>query len=104
MFQSSNAMQAYRPEVEQQMQRFYQSLSEKDRRRYAPVEAIKLGWGGLGYVGQLLECDDEAMQRGKQELASLTAVVGRGDSTVWRRTQISMGDNRWTRCCVFEGD
>ena len=28
------------------MQRYYQSLSEKDRRRYAAVEALKLGWGG----------------------------------------------------------
>lgn len=50
------------------MQRFYSSLSEKDRRRYAAVEAIKLGWGGLSYIGQLLNCDDEAMQLGKREL------------------------------------
>jgi hypothetical protein len=35
-------MQLYPPEIEQQMQRFYQSLSEKDRRRYAAVEALKL--------------------------------------------------------------
>lgn len=61
-------MQPYPPEVEQQMQRFYSSLSEKDRRRYAAVEAIKLGWGGLSYIGQLLNCDDEAMQLGKREL------------------------------------
>jgi len=51
------------------MQRFYHSLSEKDRRRYAAVEALKLGRGGLScYIGQLLECDDEAMQLGKREL------------------------------------
>lgn len=61
-------MQVYAPEVEQQMQRFYQSLSEKDRRRYAAVEALKLGRGGLSYISQLLGCDDEAMQLGKQEL------------------------------------
>ncbi len=40
-------MQPYPTKVEQQMQRFYQSLSEKDRRRYAAVEALKLGWGEL---------------------------------------------------------
>jgi hypothetical protein len=62
-------MQPYPIEVEQQMQRFYHSLSEQDRRRYAAVEALKLGWGGLSYISQLLECDDEAMQLGKRELA-----------------------------------
>jgi hypothetical protein len=36
-------MQPYPFEVEQQMQRFYQSLSQQDRRRYAAVEALKLG-------------------------------------------------------------
>jgi hypothetical protein len=61
-------MQSYPIEVEQQMQRFYHSLSEKDRRRYAAVEALKLGWGGLSYISQLLGCDDEAMQLGKREL------------------------------------
>lgn len=61
-------MQPYPAKVEQQMQRFYSSLSEKDRRRYAAVEALKLGWGGLSYIGQLLNCDDEAMQLGKREL------------------------------------
>lgn len=61
-------MQLYPIEVEQQMQRFYDSLSEKDRRRYAAVEAMKLGWGGLSYISQLLGCDDEAMQLGKREL------------------------------------
>jgi len=67
-------MQPYPPEVEQQMQRFYQSLSEKDRRRYAAVEALKLGWGGLSYISHLLECDDEAMQLGKRELETADAL------------------------------
>ncbi|MBD1824142.1 hypothetical protein H6F51_16825 [Cyanobacteria bacterium FACHB-DQ100] len=60
-------MLPYPPEVEQQMQRFYQSLSEKDR-RYAAIEAVKLGRGGLSYISQLFGCDDEAMQLGKREL------------------------------------
>jgi Rhodopirellula transposase DDE domain len=61
-------MPPYPVEVEQQMQRFYHSLSEKDRRRYAAVEALKLDRGGLTYISQLLKCDDEAMQLGKREL------------------------------------
>ncbi|AKH36907.1 MULTISPECIES: hypothetical protein [Nitrosomonas] len=39
----------YAPEVEAQMRNFYHSLSEKDRRRYAAVEAAKLGHGGITY-------------------------------------------------------
>jgi DNA replicative helicase MCM subunit Mcm2 (Cdc46/Mcm family) len=65
-------MQPYPREVEQQMQRFYQSLSERERRRYAAVEALKLGRGGLSYVSRLLGCDDEAMQLGKRELQDET--------------------------------
>lgn len=65
-------MQPYPPEIEQQMQRFYQSLSEKDRRRYAAIKAVKLGRGGLSYISHLLGCDDEAMQLAKQELQDVT--------------------------------
>jgi hypothetical protein len=61
-------MQNYPTEVEQKMKGLYKSLSEKDRRRYAAVEALKLGRGGLSYISQLFGCDDEAMQRGKREL------------------------------------
>lgn len=67
-------MQPYSPEVEQQMQRFYHSLSEKDRRRYAAIEALKLGWGGLTYVSQLLGCDYESVQLGRVELADEEAL------------------------------
>lgn len=61
-------MQPYSLEVEQQMQRFYRSLSEKDRRRYAAVEAFKLGWGGITYISQLFECDDKPIRNGMKEL------------------------------------
>jgi len=41
---------AYRAAIEAQMQRYYPSLSEKDRRRYAGIEAAKLGYGGIKYI------------------------------------------------------
>ena len=50
-------MNSYPSKVEQQMQQFYHSLSEKDRRRYAAIEALKLGWGGITYISQLFGCD-----------------------------------------------
>ena len=43
-------MNPYRAEVEQQMQQFYNSLSEKDRRRYAAIEAVKLAYGNDSYI------------------------------------------------------
>lgn len=61
-------MNPYPPTVEQQMKQFYHSLSEKDRRRYAAIEAVKLGWGGMTYISQLLECDYYTIRFGIEEL------------------------------------
>ena len=47
-------METYALEVERKMKRFFDWLSEKDRRRYAAVEAAKLGHGGVEYVGARL--------------------------------------------------
>src|SRR4030095_7320336 len=40
---SGPVLAGYSPTIEAQMRAFYQSLSEKDRRRYAAIEACKLG-------------------------------------------------------------
>lgn len=50
------------------MQRYYQSLSEKDRRRYAGIEALKLGHGGIAYVSRVLGCDYRTIKSGMAEL------------------------------------
>ena len=63
-----DAMQAYPVETERMMKRFFQWLSEKDRRRYAAVEAAKLGHGGVEYVARLLGCDPRTIQQGREEL------------------------------------
>lgn len=39
----------YPPEIEAHMRNCFASLSEKDRRRYTAVEAVKLGHGGITY-------------------------------------------------------
>ncbi len=67
---------AYSPEIETQMLNFYDSLSEKDRRRYAAIEASKLGYGGASYIRQVLRCDDRTITRGRQELK--TELSGEG--------------------------
>jgi hypothetical protein len=61
-------MKCYPAEIEIQMQRYYQSLSEKDRRRYAAIEAVKLGYGGLAYMSRLFGCHSETLQLGMSEL------------------------------------
>ena len=61
-------MQPYPASIEAQMQRYYQSLSEKDRRRYAAIEAIKLGYGGQAYIRQLFGCHHETLALGMAEL------------------------------------
>lgn len=56
------------------MQRYYRSLSEKDRRRYAAIEAVKLGYGGLSYISRLFRCHDETLQLGLSELQDETVL------------------------------
>ena len=58
----------YACEVETEMKALYESLNEKDRRRYAAVEATKLGHGGFEYIAALLGCDRKTIRRGRQEL------------------------------------
>ena len=58
----------YSQAIEEQMQNLYQSLSEKDQRRYAAIEAQKLGYGGISYVCRLFACDPSGVKRGLREL------------------------------------
>lgn len=60
----------YPKAIEQQMHRYYKSLSEKDRRRYAGIEAAKLGYGGINYISGLLGCDYRTVKFGMSELTS----------------------------------
>jgi hypothetical protein len=61
---------AYAPGVEEAMRCLFESLSERERRRYAAVEAAKLGRGGVAYLAKLLECDEKTIRRGRRELAN----------------------------------
>lgn len=61
-------MDRYPEEVEQKMKQFACWLSEKDRRRYAAIEAIKLGHGGTDYIARLLGCDPKTIRQGMHDL------------------------------------
>ena len=68
----------YSTAVERHMVRLYDSLSEKDRRRYAAVEAEKLGHGGLHYMAQLFACDPDTIRHGAQDIEHLPADEAEG--------------------------
>lgn len=64
-------MVSYSTDVREHMLAFYNSLSEKDRRRYAAVEAEKLGHGGVQYIASLLGCDEKTIRQGRQDIEQL---------------------------------
>jgi hypothetical protein len=61
-------MDAYAPAIERMMKRLFDSLREHDRRRYAAIEATKLGYGGIDYVARLLGSDPKTIRQGQAEL------------------------------------
>lgn len=61
----------YSSSIEEEMKKFYNSLSEKDKRRYAAIEAQKLGWGGISYIIKLLGCSRNTILRGIKELEKM---------------------------------
>jgi hypothetical protein len=61
-------IQKYSPKIEERMSNFYNSLSEKERRRYAAIESEKLGYGGATYIQALFHCDNRTILHGTQDL------------------------------------
>jgi hypothetical protein len=66
-------MTPYPESTEQFMRKLYETLSEKDRRRYAAVEAQKLGHGGITYIAKVLGCAQSTIAIGIKELTELPA-------------------------------
>ena len=64
-----NTLTGYRQDIEVQMKRLFATLSEKDRRRYAAVEAAKLGASGISAISSLFGLDAKTVRRGLTELA-----------------------------------
>ena len=62
----------YKATIEQKMRKFYNTLSEKDKRRYAAIEAMKLDHGGITYIAHLLRCSRKTITQGIKDLESLS--------------------------------
>jgi hypothetical protein len=63
--------QSYPPDVAEHMRNCFASLSEKDRRRYAAVEVVQWGQGGITSISQLFDGSPELMEHGLQDLQQL---------------------------------
>lgn len=59
------------PVTERRLRDFAQTLSEKDRRRFAAIEALQRGFGGAVYIAGVLGCSTKTIERGSKELDQL---------------------------------
>jgi hypothetical protein len=59
------------PATEKRLRDFAQTLSEKDCRRFAAIEAAQRGYGGIAYVAGVLGCSTKTIERGLKELDHL---------------------------------
>jgi len=66
---------AYPSGIEKFIKETYSKLSEKDRRVYAAVEALKLPRGGKSYMAALLGCSRNTILRGISELENPKLVL-----------------------------
>jgi hypothetical protein len=56
---------------EETMRLYYRSLPEDHRRRYAGVEALKIGFGGIAYVARVLGMSRRTVYAGIRELEAM---------------------------------
>jgi len=64
-------IQRFDETTESQMKNFFETLSEKDQRRYAAIEARQIGHGGISYIAEVLGCSVRTISRGLVELEQL---------------------------------
>lgn len=59
------------PALEVGLRNLYETLSEKDRRRFAAFQAQQLGHGSMEYLSGVLGCSRRTIERGLAELKAL---------------------------------
>jgi len=65
------SVEEFDEQTKSRMKSFFGTLSEKDRRRYAAMEAVRLGHGGVRCVAEILGCATRTIARGIAELDGL---------------------------------
>jgi len=69
-------MSPYPKQTEMLMVVHYSHLSEKDRRHYAAIEAVKLGRGGTSYISKLLGISRTTVTSATRQLEQALASGG----------------------------
>jgi hypothetical protein len=65
-----NQLRSYYPSaVEAQMKVVFESFNERDRRKYATIESMKLPYGGVSYISRILGCSRKLIDEGKKEFS-----------------------------------
>ena len=68
---ASATFEGFDETIETQMRNVFETLSEKDQRRFAAIQARQLGHGGMGYLSEILGCSTRTIRRGIDELEQL---------------------------------
>lgn len=68
-----NEFRGYDQQHEEIMRLYYRSLPEDHRRRYAAIEALKIGFGGVAYVARVLGMSRRTIYTGIAELDQMSA-------------------------------
>ena len=58
--------------IEEEIKKFYHTLNKKEKRLYAAVEAIKIGYGGITYISEIVTCSRKTVALGIRELFALS--------------------------------
>jgi hypothetical protein len=66
-----NKFAGYEAMHEEAMRLYYSSLPEDHRRRYAAIEALKIGYGGVAYVARVLGMSRRTVHTGMRELEQM---------------------------------
>ena len=66
-----NEFAGYEAVHEEAMRLYYRSLPDDHRRRYAAIEALKIGYGGVAYVARVLGMSRRTIHTGIRELEQM---------------------------------
>ena len=87
-------------DIETQMQELYGRLSEKNRRIYAGVEALKFTYGSISYIAGLFGCSRDTVSMRIKELAEAETLPKNHN----RKTGAGRGSLRLkTMCYISSG-
>jgi len=68
---AGSRLERFAAAIERQIRNVFETLSEKDQRRFAALQARQLGRGGIGYIAEVLGCSKKTIGRGIVEVDQL---------------------------------